>query len=367
MVKFNKAYGTEGPLGLPMADGMAREIEGLLKGLNSDCRALVEKAGGPLRIKRSPEKFELLPGERADVSLVTTDSVDRDKEVVLPRGGDWKSWLKGGGVVTWAHDYSALPVGRGLWIKAVEEPANGWLAKTRYTPRPEGWPSTEGWFPDAVFHFVQEGIRGKSIGFIPTDVSRPTEDEIVKRPELAAVSWVIRKWIGLEYAVAPVQSNPDAVVIGVSKAKAKGLFIPQTIFDALDVQIPDGPDPEGTLTGKTTETRTKPEPQEGESESEFMSRCMAYPDLQDKPQDERAALCHGLWEQGKSSGEQTRKDATATATPPAPRTIPPEEAAGSRTPGEITREMEEATLQAVDQLDVEQIVADTIDRMRGRV
>lgn len=38
-----------------------------------------------------------------------------------------------------------------------------------------------------------------------------------------------------------------------------------------------------------------PEPGKNESEQDFISRCMAFPDLQDKPQDQRAGECYGIW------------------------------------------------------------------------
>ena len=357
---FLKVYGaTEGPLGFPMADGVAREVEDLVKGLNSDCKSLIDAAGGIMRMKRNPEKFELLPGERADVSLVTTDSVDRDREVVLPGGGDWKSWQKGGGVVTFAHNYSELPVGRGLWMKRVEEPANGWLAKTRYTPRPETWPDAEGWFPDAVFAFVQDGIRGKSIGFIPTEAGPPQEKEIADRPELAGASFIIRKWVGMEYAVAPIQSNIDAVTIGVSKMRAKGMVVPQCILDELGLVVPEGAD----LVVPAVKA-AKPEPEGEETQDAFMSRCMAFPDLQETPQEERAAVCSGIWEQARGEG--------AGSPPPPPekvarRVIPPQDAAGSRTPAEIQTATQRAAIQAVSELDINALAAEAMDRMRGKV
>ena len=365
-MKFPKVYGqAEGPLGIPMQDAFAREVEALLKTIPAECKALVDAAGGVIRRKAAPVKFELLPGERADVSLITTDAVDRDREVVLPGGGDWKSWTKGGGVVTFAHNYEQLPVGRALWIKRVEEPANGWLAKTRYTPRPDDWRGD--WFPDAVFAFVQDGMRGKSIGFIPLEGSPPTEKDLTDRPELAGVRFIIRRWVGLEYAVAPIQSNPDAVAIGVSKMRAKGLTVPQCVLDELGMMVPEGADFifKQEDPPPPPEPAKKPEPGENETQDEFMGRCMAYPDLQDKPQDQRAAICNSLWEQAKGKTVKT------TEPPPPPpagaRVIPPKDAAGSRTPAEVERATQVAALQALEELDIPTLAAEAMDRMRGKV
>lgn len=39
-----------------------------------------------------------------------------------------------------------------------------------------------------------------------------------------------------------------------------------------------------------------PKPKENETKSEFMSRCMSYPDLQNRDQAQRAAICYALWD-----------------------------------------------------------------------
>ena len=38
-----------------------------------------------------------------------------------------------------------------------------------------------------------------------------------------------------------------------------------------------------------------PTPSSGETEQEFISRCMAYPDMQKYPQEQRAAICYSIW------------------------------------------------------------------------
>ncbi|MCD6404719.1 MAG: hypothetical protein J7M19_02715 [Planctomycetes bacterium] len=203
-----KAYGdAEGPFGFPMKSAVAKEVERIWKGLPRECREM-----GFTRVAAAAASLEIKDGERADVSLVTTDCVDRDSEVMLPAGGDWSQFLKNP-IVTFAHRYDELPVGRALWVKRYRDAeVNGWLAKTRYTERPGDWQGQ--WFPDAVWHFVKSGdLPGKSIGFLPLEVSPPETDELEKRPALTGVHAVIRRWLALEYAVAPVQSNPEALVV----------------------------------------------------------------------------------------------------------------------------------------------------------
>lgn len=189
-------------------------------------------------------KMDLVKGERADVSLITTDAIDRDFEVIYPKGGDWRQF-KRNPVVTFNHQYAELPVGRSMWVKRERgEKSDGWLAKTQYTGRPDTWPKEAPWFPDAVWWFVSSGdLPGKSIGFIPLEYRAPTSDEIKARPELADVRAVIPRWLALEYAVATVQSNPDAIVQQVAKAKTAGVGVPDVLLEELGLIIPEPPQP----------------------------------------------------------------------------------------------------------------------------
>jgi len=211
---------------------LAQTIDQTMKGLPAECREL-----GFRRVAALPQAIEIKDGERADISLITSDAVDRDLEVMMPQGGDWKAFQKNP-VVTFAHRYDELPVGRALWVKRhSDEHTNGWIAKTQYTTKPPDWQGA--WFPDAVWHMVKTGdLRGKSIGFLPLEISPPEEKEITARPELAKVARVIRKWTALEYAVAPVQSNPDAMVIAVGKAESLGIVIPEAILEEAGIYVP---------------------------------------------------------------------------------------------------------------------------------
>src|SRR5271155_2007747 len=80
MPDFLKTYGdTEGPLGLPMKDKQAKTLEQILKALPEEDRKLI-------RLITAKAPAEVLDGERADVSWITTEEVDRDKEIVIAKG-----------------------------------------------------------------------------------------------------------------------------------------------------------------------------------------------------------------------------------------------------------------------------------------
>jgi len=63
----------------------------------------------------------------------------------------------------------------------------------------------------------------------------PTEKEIRKRPELAGVHCVYESIEMIEYAIAPVQSNPEAILESV----AKGISCPLIMQDALGLCVPE--------------------------------------------------------------------------------------------------------------------------------
>jgi hypothetical protein len=120
---------TEGPLGFPMPDSLAKSLEQLMKTLPKDSAYSYRHA------KSVPLTVELVKGERADISLVSSDSIDRDNEVVLPKGMNLTYFQKNP-IVTLAHKYDELPVGKAQWIRQVE---GGIKAKTIYAAKPTDW------------------------------------------------------------------------------------------------------------------------------------------------------------------------------------------------------------------------------------
>lgn len=197
--------------GFRIPEALARKIDELSRGLPKDFTYR--------RLARKSDEFTLDPGERTDVSFITTDALDRDGEVVVPAGGDWSTYNR---VVTFAHRYDQLPVGSNWWIRAR---GNGLVAKTHYPDKPKDWGDSP-WLPSAVLHLMQQPVptcTGKSIGFVPLNVRGATSDEIEKRPELRGVR-LIDRWVGVEYAVVPVPCNPEAEMQAVAKGMELGLI-----------------------------------------------------------------------------------------------------------------------------------------------
>jgi hypothetical protein len=214
-------YGpTIGPLNFPQTDRAARALVTLLRALPHTKEYEYRKAVSA----KAPT--ELNPGERSDVSWISTESVDRTGEVVVARGMN-DAQFQGNPLVTLGHAYWLPPVGKSLWRRRVKDGSLvGIKAKTQYPPRPDGWPAEDAWVPDKVLALVQAGLlQGKSIGFLPTKVHIPDEKEVRKNGWPEQVSLVIDEWLLLEYACVFLPANQDALVEAVSKGTMPGDFL----------------------------------------------------------------------------------------------------------------------------------------------
>jgi hypothetical protein len=163
MCSFLPAYGpTEGPLGFPMLDRQARQLDTLLNALPKSRKHAYRKA------VNAKAPTELNPGERSDVSWITTGSVDRVQEVVIATGMN-DSQFAANPLVTLQDAYSLPPVGRSLWRKRVNDgDLVGIKAKTQYPAKPESWALGNPWPPDKVLSLVQARLlNGKSYRFSP--------------------------------------------------------------------------------------------------------------------------------------------------------------------------------------------------------
>lgn len=130
--------------------------------------------------------------DRTIVGLITTDAVDRYREVVDPSGAMLENYRKNP-VVLLNHNSWSTPIGKNLWIKPSE---NGLVAKTQFADTTEG---------HDIYALYDQGImRAWSIGFIP----KKWEDGDV------AVTGYRRKftlWELLEYSAVTIPANPEAL------------------------------------------------------------------------------------------------------------------------------------------------------------
>lgn len=166
------------------------------------------------------KRIDIDEDEKAFIATITTSAIDRDNEVVLPKGGNYEDFLKNP-VILFGHNYNAMPVARALWVKA-----QGGRIVAKGVPAPTQIGSE-------VYELIKGGfLNAVSIGFKPIDdeFGPPTTKELEKHPDWSGVKTVYRKWKLLEFSVVPVPSNPDALI----EAVGKGLAVPDQIKEQLE-------------------------------------------------------------------------------------------------------------------------------------
>lgn len=200
---IQKEYGDcTGPLGFPMITSEARELEKLLE----------TGEYSPIKLFKGDSFESFNPGENADISVVTDSSVDRDNEIIDPKGIDWSSFRKNP-VVTFGHDYHSPPIGKSIWQKQI---GPTWKAKTVYSKRPDNFPLEKEWFPETVFHLIKEGtLPGKSISGA-AKYTEPTPEQ--KQQGIRRIASSLKVY---EYAVVTIQSNTNAITEIVSRSFSK--------------------------------------------------------------------------------------------------------------------------------------------------
>jgi hypothetical protein len=176
---------------------------------------------------------EVMDGERADVSWITTEEIDREGEVVIARGMN-DSHFKLNPLVTFQHSYCTPPVGKCLWRKKANDgQLRGVKARTQCPKRPDGWQDDE-WRPETILQLIQAGmLQGKSVGFVRLKSHAPSSHEIAANPEMAQVSRIIDEWLLIEYACTFLPMNQSALVEAVSKSAVK-----PAILSVLGIESP---------------------------------------------------------------------------------------------------------------------------------
>ena len=148
---------------------------------------------------------------RTVTSLISTQVVDRDGDVMIAQGMDASDFNKSP-TVFYAHDYT-LPIGTGVITKGDDRIK----AVTKFPERPENHVGE--WFPDTILSlFAAKVIRGFSIGFeaLEGGMRRASKADIEKYGD--GVLQVFNKWKLFEYSVAPLPANQEALSFAVNKS-----------------------------------------------------------------------------------------------------------------------------------------------------
>ncbi len=149
------------------------------------------------------DKPERLKSERAIVHFISTPQLDRQRDVMNPKGMDDKEFSNSPSVWynhNYHYDPSALPIGKSLWRKKQED---GVLAKTQFATT---------LLADEVYTLHENDFMNTwSIGFRPAkDKSGNIEkDSIVFDEKSNITTW--NKWNLIEYSSAPIAANVGAM------------------------------------------------------------------------------------------------------------------------------------------------------------
>ncbi len=163
-------------------------------------------------IKGFSADISIEDGERAIVATMTTNTVDRDGEVLQPQGMNSTNFEKNP-VVMLQHSYGSLPVGK---VTSIKRGQGKWTAKIIPAERPETHPSNLEWMPDTVYSLFKQGVMcAVSVGLIPQETRAPTPKDIESFGE--NVRRVVGKWDLLELSLCAIPCNPDAVATAVGK------------------------------------------------------------------------------------------------------------------------------------------------------
>lgn len=162
--------------------------------------------------------------ERTVTAIISTSSIDRDKEILVPKGADFSNYLKNP-VVMWAHNYFGQPIGRAMWIK---RRGNTIVAKVEFANTEQA---------DEVYELFKGGfLSAFSVGFRVLEAREPTDEDIKANPEWKGARRIFLKWELLEFSVVAVPANPEALVQAVKSQEIQLCDITQKL---LDVEIED--------------------------------------------------------------------------------------------------------------------------------
>ena len=206
-----------------------------------------------MQIKTLTTDVSESPSGRIRAKL-TTDSVDRDGEVLIPQGMNAKEFEKNP-VLFYNHEYDN-PIGKVTNIKRVD---NAVLGDLEFAKRPASYQGE--FFPEFVEPLVRQGIvKGVSVGFMPEEGGARSANKADRSKFGKRIKRVFNRWKLLEVSIAPLPANQDALI----QAVGKGLVSPMQVKAFCGFEVPDvTPQPEHRvrLTRKHAIKLREPQPE----------------------------------------------------------------------------------------------------------
>jgi len=168
--------------------------------------------------------------DKGIVAKISTESIDRDGEVLIPQGMNSKEF-ENNPILFWNHDYS-IPIGN---VKNIERGEGSVYGTLSFAKRTEGVKGE--FFPEVAESLVKQGVvKGISVGFVPEDGGVRAATKRDRDQYGSKVKRVFNRWKLLEVSVAPLPANQDALV----EAVGKGLLSPIQCksFFGVDIEEP---------------------------------------------------------------------------------------------------------------------------------
>lgn len=151
------------------------------------------------------ELIKIDRNEKTITHYITSDTIDRDGDIVIPSGGDFSNYLKNPIVLFMHNQY--YPIGKNLWLKIEKSGDNEYLlAKTKISDKTD--------LAQDIFNLYEEKILNAwSIGFKPN----------WEKAEQIDRGWKFNEWELLEYSAVSIPANPDALTTAIKMVKNEEL------------------------------------------------------------------------------------------------------------------------------------------------
>ncbi|MCX7611851.1 MAG: HK97 family phage prohead protease [Ignavibacterium sp.] len=180
------------------------------------------------KIFKNYESIEnTIDAEKREIThIITSDTVDRDGDIVIPEGGKFDNYERNPIVLFMHNQY--YPIGKNLWKKIVKDSTGTYLkVKTKITDKTE--------LANDVFNLYSEGIlKAWSIGFTPNW----NKVEEIKDEKGKFLGYKFNEWELLEYSAVSIPANPDAITEAYKIVKSEELKR-QIEYDEMKLKLND--------------------------------------------------------------------------------------------------------------------------------
>lgn len=199
-------------------------------------------------IQRKALTAQLSSTAKGFTAIITAETLDRDGEVLIPAGMNSKEFERNP-TLFWNHDY-AQPVGKCLALKRKDRHIEGDFI---FAKKPDGY--TGEFFPEVAAALVGQGIvNAVSVGYVPESGGVRKASPVDRKAYGEGANTIFSRWKLLEISLAPLQANPDALIIAVKK----GLVSPVAAKRWFGVDAPARTVVAITIPAPSSSARAKP-------------------------------------------------------------------------------------------------------------